>query len=408
MQRKTNLFYLQGADSNFITFSNYTESLTGNFLATDWKLFPSAFICLNLPNLTKDNKPDFIKYIAAYYENKLAFMRDNAIKENKSVEENIYPLEYLFEALFNSDKEYLQGIEIRYISDITEQNYNGVYADTICTIDGTEMPNKYDLILSNNNSFGQVEYNFDKSYLYGWYLQNENNVNEYTGPEEYKDIQPVFDENIDNISFYNKYTKYDGIKITKYDPADTTSLNSISFNIIIPLFSLVNINSKTNITIINENNEFLFGNNGNNENHINVPMGIWFADNKVVLKRDINNNYAPAWSLVLSSQFKPLPYSKSLLNDTVADVYNEGAYQTFAQVLARQNMLLDKFNELNIEVAKLNNKIENIESRLNSIGTQSNIDDLHVEMVNFKREISNLLSMYNIDNNSTVKWEAKF
>lgn len=407
MQRKTNLFYLQGADSNFITFSNYTESLTGNFLATDWKLFPSAFICLNLPNLTQDNKPDFIKYIAAYYENKLAFMRDNAIKENKSLEENIYPLEYLFEALFNSDKEYLQGIEIRYISDITEQNYNGVYADTICTIDGTEMPNKYDLILSNNNSFGQVEYNFDKSYLYGWYLQDENNVNEYTGPEEYKDIQPVFDENIDNISFYNKYTKYDGIKITKYDP-DTTTLKSISFNIIIPLFSLVNINSKTNITIINENNEFLFGNNGNNENHINVPMGIWFADNKVVLKRDINNNYAPAWSLVLSSQFKPLPYSKSLLNDTVADVYNEGAYQTFAQVLARQNMLLDKFNELNIEVAKLNNKIENIESRLNSIGTQSNIDDLHVEMVNFKREISNLLSMYNIDNNTNVKWEAKF
>ena len=150
------------------------------------------------------------------------------------------------------------------------------------------------------------------------------------------------------------------------------------------------------------------GDNGNNENHINVPMGIWFADNTVVLKRDINNNYAPAWSLVLSSQFKPLPYSNSLLNDTVADVYNEGAYQTFAQVLARQNMLLDKFNELNIEVAKLNNKIENIESRLNSIGTQSNIDDLHVEMVNFKREISNLLSMYNIDNNTNIKWEAKF
>lgn len=407
MQRKTNLFYLQGADSNFITFSNYTESLTGNFLATDWKLFPSAFICLNLPNLTKDNKSDFIKYIAAYYENKLAFMRDNAIKENKSLEENIYPLEYLFEVLFNSDKEYLQGIEIRYISDITEQNYNGVYADTICTIDGTEMPNKYDLILSNNNTFGQLEYNFDKSYLYGWYLQNENNENEYTGPEEYNGIQPVFDENIDNISFYNKYTKYDGIKITKYDP-NTTTLNSISFNIIIPLFSLVNINSKTNITIINENNEFLFGDNGNNENHINVPMGIWFADNTVVLKRDINNNYAPAWSLVLSSQFKPLPYSNSLLNDTVADVYNEGAYQTFAQVLARQNMLLDKFNELNIEVAKLNNKIENIESRLNSIGTQSNIDDLHVEMVNFKREIRNLLSMYDIDNNTNIKWEAKF
>ena len=41
MKRKTNLFYLNGPDSKFITFSNYTEALTGNFLSTDTKLFPS-------------------------------------------------------------------------------------------------------------------------------------------------------------------------------------------------------------------------------------------------------------------------------------------------------------------------------------------------------------------------------
>ena len=38
MKRKTNLFYLSGDESNFLTFSNYGESLTGNFLATNWKI----------------------------------------------------------------------------------------------------------------------------------------------------------------------------------------------------------------------------------------------------------------------------------------------------------------------------------------------------------------------------------
>jgi hypothetical protein len=51
MKRKTNLFYLSGDESNFLTFSNYGESLTGNFLATNWKMFPSRFLCLYINNL---------------------------------------------------------------------------------------------------------------------------------------------------------------------------------------------------------------------------------------------------------------------------------------------------------------------------------------------------------------------
>ena len=48
MKRKTNLFYVDGPDSKFITFSNYTEALTGNFLSTDTKLFPDKFLWILL------------------------------------------------------------------------------------------------------------------------------------------------------------------------------------------------------------------------------------------------------------------------------------------------------------------------------------------------------------------------
>ena len=78
MKRKTNLFYLTGDDSKFITFSNYGESMTGNFLATDWKLFPSKFICMYIKFLDvnadtdsytyEERKEKLIKYLASYYE----------------------------------------------------------------------------------------------------------------------------------------------------------------------------------------------------------------------------------------------------------------------------------------------------------------------------------------------------
>ena len=99
MKRKTNLFYSTGIDSNFLTFSNYTESLTGNILVTNSKMFPSKFICLYIPTLDEkiinqeveenidnnlilesfeERKADFIKRIlVGYYENKLAILRDN-------------------------------------------------------------------------------------------------------------------------------------------------------------------------------------------------------------------------------------------------------------------------------------------------------------------------------------------
>ena len=100
MKRKTNLFYLNGPDSKFITFSNYTEALTGNFLSTDTKLFPSRFMALNIKGLTAQTKPALIKYLTQYYESKLAVLRDGLNSENIRLDHNVLPLNYLLEALY--------------------------------------------------------------------------------------------------------------------------------------------------------------------------------------------------------------------------------------------------------------------------------------------------------------------
>ena len=162
MKRKTNLFYTTGPDSKFITFSNYTESLTGNFLSTDTKIFPSRFIALYIKGLNKNTKAALIKYLADYYESKLAVLRDHFDYNKSDIEKKVPPLNYLLEALLrikeikenevvathsiaanknNDDNETSnlisdsEVIKFKYISDITEQDYNGTFTDTICNID---------------------------------------------------------------------------------------------------------------------------------------------------------------------------------------------------------------------------------------------------------------------------------
>ena len=137
MKRKTNLFYTSGTDSNFVTFSNYTEGMTGNFLATNVKLFPSKFLCVNIPTLTKDNRQDFLHQLAAYYENKVAFLRDKCLEQNINIETRIKPLGYLLDFIYNYDPDF----DISFVGQVTEQDYNGTFADTICIIDASEYMN---------------------------------------------------------------------------------------------------------------------------------------------------------------------------------------------------------------------------------------------------------------------------
>ena len=214
MKRKTNLFYTTGPDSKFITFSNYTESLTGNFLSTDTKIFPSRFIALYVKGLNKDTKAALIKYLADYYESKLAALRDHFDYNKSDIEKSVPPLNYLLEALLrikeikpnevvathsianNSyvnfvDNEtetsklvsYSNVIKFKYISDITEQDYNGTFTDTICNIDLRKFA--YISSIELTDDFDNNVVQFDKpNTLYGW---DSNIPNEYANEKTIPD-----------------------------------------------------------------------------------------------------------------------------------------------------------------------------------------------------------------------------
>ena len=215
MKRKTNLFYTTGPDSKFITFSNYTESLTGNFLSTDTKIFPSRFIALYIKGLNKDTKAALIKYLADYYESKLAALRDHFDYNKSDIEKSVPPLNYLLEALLrikeinenevvythsiaankNNDDNEMSNliydsdvIKFKYISDITEQDYNGTFTDTICNIDLRKFA--YISSIELTDDFNDNVVQFDKPVtLYGWDSDvPEEYANEKTIPDSIQGI----------------------------------------------------------------------------------------------------------------------------------------------------------------------------------------------------------------------------
>ena len=215
MKRKTNLFYTTGPDSKFITFSNYTESLTGNFLSTDTKIFPSRFIALYIKGLNKDTKAALIKYLADYYESKLAVLRDHFDYNKSDIEKSVPPLNYLLEALLrikeinenevvythsiaankNNDDNEMSNliydsdvIKFKYISDITEQDYNGTFTDTICNIDLRKFA--YISSIELTDDFNDNVVQFDKPVtLYGWDSDvPEEYANEKTIPDSIQGI----------------------------------------------------------------------------------------------------------------------------------------------------------------------------------------------------------------------------
>lgn len=367
MKRSTNLFYTVGSDTNFITFSNYTESLTGNFLSVNTKLFPSTFLCLYIPDLNYDTRENFIKYIAAYYENKLAFLRDKCIEHNYDIETKLNPLYYLLEAINKWDS----SNEIVHIGNITEQNYNGTYSDIICVISASE--HSPATINAKTNELSSLEnYDSSKRYLYGWSIKNNSDEEIYQGPTKYENIKPI----LDGEYFYDYNTEIESL--TK-----TTSEEDIRFNVIIPLYNLVNTDYKSNSSLINESNIITATYTEN------VPLGIWFSGKEPIVLSRQDTEYDPSWSLLLSSQFKPFPYSDKSPTE-IDDSSKADAFMTFSQILTRQNKIIDKFNELSIQVLELNNKLNSVIGNLKSIGTTSNIDGLHLEIVELQKQINEL------------------
>ena len=561
MKRKTNLFYTKGIDSKFITFSNYTESLTGNFLSTDTKLYPSRFIALYISGLNEDTKPALIKYLAAYYESKLAVIRDYYSNNRGDVEKDTNPLGYLLDALLrikgfkevepDSESSYEESevkyevdyeysivdnpiVQFKYISEITEQDYNGTYADTICCIDLKKYANIVDIVKNTDVNDNVVQ--FDRPItLYGWDdipeeyadvktipdaiaglnldeyisitnnqlddsqayeinndLSNVININE-TIPELDKSVIDIIEEVEPNrtnkslpdildeilhkpistevlafqsfvneklaeqteqqvVIFYdndkdiikdNTIYSYDGSSINTIDLTKdneyhitsevkelildlmTSSVNndSLEFNCIIPLYDIVNINYKSNFSTIERlieqgNNTIDLTPSANNIMYItNVPLGMWFYTNgevneenstSIKLYYDAESGFSQSWSLTISSQFKPFPYSSKMPTDMLTNS-DTNAYSTFAQVLASQASMVNKFIEVMTQVGNLENHIRNMESQLTNIGTSYNIDNIHREFNNFEIEMNNKFNSLKddvLEQISYLKWHT--
>lgn len=382
MKRKTNLFYTTGTDSNFLTFSNYTEAMTGNFLATNVKLFPSKFLCLYIPALSggtaderKVKRQTFINKLAAYYENKVAFLRDRCKEEGYNVEERLKLLGYLLDFIYKHDKKF----KINYVGQVAEQDYNGIYTDTICVIDSSEC--RYGEIERSDEQDMTLYEDYSsesQTHLYGWTYKKDG-VEKYSGPTQYSNVHPELDSESKYI--YNPQTK----KISIINPSQP---HDITFNCIIPLFDIINVDKNENTDIIQDMTEIDCMSQASSV--VNVPYGIWFAKQDITLTRD-GTEYSPSWSLVIGSQFKPFPYSATPVSD-VDQSDRASAFMTFSQVLVKQNKLIDNMMNITSQIAALNKRVADVESNLKSCGTSYNIDGLHKEIIDVKKECTDMIA----------------
>ena len=415
--RKTNLLYSTyiGEENSFLTFSNYTEAMTGNHLSVNTKMFPSTFLCAYI-NVTPDNIGSFINTIVGKYENKLAFLRDTFTKDsNISAEDNIYPLEYLINTLKDFDNEF----SINYVGQVTEQDYNGTFCDTMCIISTED--NGGNTTLSNATVAKKtVDYNNNSTYLYGWSSYDATSSSYiYNGPSIYKDVKPLFDNDKNNSYIYVSSYEHDKLIFTP-----DTKAKSIEFNCIIPLFDIVNVDPKSNESNITESSDTELPDTESSDveqskpsnilevdltsSTCNVPMGIWFSQKfkKITLQRDETSGFWPSWSLVLSSQFKPFPKSPHLQSDT-QNISSTDAFGTFAQILVEQARLADEHTDIAVNAQALSNRISNVESKINNISTNMSLDALQNKIDQIDTKLASLTESLEKVNSliSSITWK---
>ena len=415
--RKTNLLYSTyiGEENSFLTFSNYTEAMTGNHLSVNTKMFPSTFLCAYI-NVSEENIGSFINTIVGKYENKLAFLRDTFTKDsNISAEDNIYPLEYLINTLKDFDNEF----SINYVGQVTEQDYNGTFCDTMCIIStedngGKAIPNPV------NGVKKTVDYNNSYDYLYGCSSYDAtNNSYIYNGPSIYEHVKPLFDNDENNSYMYVSSYEHDKL-IFKPD----AKAKSIEFNCIIPLFDIVNVDHKSNESNITESSDTELPDTESPDveqskpsntlevdltsSTCNVPMGIWFSQKfkKITLQRDETSGFWPSWSLVLSSQFKPFPKSPHLQSDT-QNISSTDAFGTFAQILVEQARLADEHTDIAVNAQALSNRISNVESKINNISTNMSLDALQNKIDQIDTKLASLTESLEKVNSliSSITWK---
>lgn len=416
MNRKTQLFYNTNEDSKFITFDNYAEALTGDILVTNAKLYPSRFLCVNLADL---NKKEFIRnYLENYYENKLAFLRDNL--DSAENIKNMNPLAYLIDAILaykNGDDALKDMSELEvandinsiftFVGNVVEMDYNGTYTDIICTIEpsGKKKPS---FILEDIDVDKQITYKYDYAakeddeeteeenplILYGWrneynngsetikkYLKN-NQVSEENSETQQRNL--IFDDNSNQYKYLSKIKSFEFKDINNDTTDDSDTTDMIEFNMIIPLFDLQYIDEISNSGDLSS--EIIL------DGEHNIPLGIYFCDEPVKLKKD--ENYSANWSLMISMQFSAFPYSFDIVkkfNDS--DVIKD-AYLTFAQILSKQANTLDLINKYNEMIASLKIKINALESTISNLATTSTIDELTTSMNNLNKTVDSKISEF--------------
>lgn len=422
--RKTNLLYSTyiGEENSFLTFSNYTEAMTGNHLSVNTKMFPSTFLCAYI-NVKPDTIGSFINTIVGKYENKLAFLRDTFTKDsNISAEDNIYPLEYLIETIKEFDNEF----SINYVGQVTEQDYNGTFCDTMCIISTEDNGGKVTLS-GAAGAKKTVDYNNSYDYLYGWSSYDATNSSYiYNGPSIYSNVKPLFDKLSDNNG-NNENNSYMYVSSYKHDKLifkPDAKAKSIEFNCIIPLFDIVNVDPKSNESNITEPSDTELSDTESSDaeqskqlnslevdltsSTCNVPMGIWFSQgfNKITLQRDETSGFWPSWSLVLSSQFKPFPKSPHLQSDT-QNVSSTDAFGTFAQILVEQARLTDEHTDIAVNVQALSNRISNVESKINNISTNMSLDALQNKIDQIDTKLASLTESLEKVNSliSSITWK---
>ena len=137
-------------------------------------------------------------------------------------------------------------------------------------------------------------------------------------------------------------------------------------------------------------------------------MGIWFADEPIILRKDVNTGFAQTWSLVISSQFKPFPYSKMQVNQT-NDTSNSNAFPTFAMVLSKQNEILEKFNYLEGVILSQQEQINSIQSQIKNTALESNIDSIKKNFMKYQHDMTekfNKLKQTVSEYMDNIRWNA--
>ena len=394
IRRKTNIFNIYKKDSTgkdilsipqFITFSNYGESMTGNHLSVNTKMFPSGFICFNIPKLNNVSYTEsfYKSYLVAHYENKLAFLRDYITDPDvKNFElDSLRPLDYLIRSI----KDFDSTASITHIGDIVEQNYNGIYSDMLLTINVPENEYSYNIINNTNTPIPSINYHTyvgeTNNKLYGWYnveKESDNISYIYNGP--YKQIFDSTNIRLDDSSNYyigNQYSNIQITDITSNSKTETVS-NPLTFNVIVPLFNIYNIDENTS----NSNNGITSYENNNNidlticNNEKYIPYGVWFSgiNNYVTLNRNTNIDTSdivqPSWSLVLSSQFSAFPYSSKYSTNAISNTilnstkYIDAYHNTFASVLTEQSNLIDLLYKQNKDIVDIRSELETLKRKI--------------------------------------------